>query len=559
MTKTIVQKVASPDPGVTVFKISGTLGFHENKVLEKFFQECASRKIDRLVLDLSELDSLGGGCAKIIREAAGTGNTRVCVAGASRTVQGFLSGKEKAAVLFAGDLDGAVRAVRHEESAVAESSAKKSEPGGRDVSPAVTRPQAPPMTAHAARREPGEGSRVQAAQATAVAEPPRSSGATQPLAEATEDSELKEARRLLGRYRTLFSLNKEFSLIEEKARLLDAFLLSVMAQVGVESAVFLELSNDSFQAVCWRGFETADPQALAVRRDEVEVDRWLRSPKILPIGEAPLAAEARSRLGKWDLPLVSPFIVRRAFRGMVLLGKPVRRALDADSWEFMSMMFDQVAIAYENSCRLEEQSGRTLGLVQSLISMIESNTLSRGTTEMVMNFTYSTAVKMHYPEEHLRDLLYGTVLRDIGMLSMNNYIVRSPRELVPEEWEIIKQHTIEGAATLQKMGFSDHSCGIVRSHHERYNGEGYPDRLAGPQIPLGARILSVVESYTAMLHDRPNRPALTADEAISTLVENWGVRYDPEVVNAFLVVLEEEARAGRKAVRRGIDLFKEKK
>jgi HD-GYP domain-containing protein (c-di-GMP phosphodiesterase class II) len=222
----------------------------------------------------------------------------------------------------------------------------------------------------------------------------------------------------------------------------------------------------------------------------------------------------------------------------------------------LGMMFDQVAIAYENSCRLEKQSGRTLGLVHSLISMIENNTLSRGTTEMVMDFTYAVAVRMHYPEEHLRDLLYGTVLRDIGMLNMSNYIVRSPRELVQEEWEIIKQHTIEGAATLERMGFSEHACSIVRSHHERYNGEGYPDGLTGPLIPLGARILSVVESYSAMLHDRPNRPALTADEALNTLEENWGLRYDPEVVKVFSQTLEEDARAGGKGRPRGIDLIK---
>jgi HD-GYP domain-containing protein (c-di-GMP phosphodiesterase class II) len=139
---------------------------------------------------------------------------------------------------------------------------------------------------------------------------------------------------------------------------------------------------------------------------------------------------------------------------------------------------------------------------------------------------------------------------------MSNYIVRSPRELVQEEWEIIKQHTIEGAATLERMGFSEHACSIVRSHHERYNGEGYPDGLTGPLIPLGARILSVVESYSAMLHDRPNRPALTADEALNTLEENWGLRYDPEVVKVFSQTLEEDARAGGKGRPRGIDLIK---
>jgi HD-GYP domain-containing protein (c-di-GMP phosphodiesterase class II) len=163
---------------------------------------------------------------------------------------------------------------------------------------------------------------------------------------------------------------------------------------------------------------------------------------------------------------------------------------------------------------------------------------------------------MHDPEEHLRDLLYGTVLRDIGMLNTGSLIVKSPRELLQEEWEIIKQHPLEGAQMLEKMGFSRHTCDIVLDHHERYNGEGYPKGMSGPQIPLGARILSVVESFAAMLHDRPNRPALTREEALATLEENWGLRYDPEVVKVFIQVVDEEIQNGSRARLRGIDLIK---
>lgn len=568
MAKTLVQKIGSPVPGLTVFKISGTLGFHENKVLVKFFEECASRKIQKLILDLSELDSLGGGCARIIRDAAGGGNARVCIAGASRTVRSFLEGKGDTDVAFAPDVESAV-------SGLEELPAGAAAPPGvsvRERPPTESpRPETPPPAvgpdgsddvladlddllgdpppAPSQRPAPVPAS-TRSAVAFAEDEPPpaRASG-DPPL-------ETGELRRKFVRYRALFSLNKEFSRIEDKSNLLDAFLLSIVAQVGVESAAFLELSDDEFAAACWKGFETADPRSLNIRREDVDVEAWLRSPEILPVDGSPISTEARARIRTWDLLYAAPFIVHDRLRGIVLLGKPIRRALDADSWEFLSLMFDQVAIAYENSCRLEKQSKRTLGLVQSLISMIENNTLSRGTTEMVMDLAYATAVKLHYPEEHMRDLLYGTVLRDIGMLSMGNYIVRSPRELGQEEWDIIKQHPVEGAAMLEKMGFSEHACGVVRWHHERYNGEGYPDGLTGPQIPLGARILSVIESYAAMLHDRPTRPALTAEEAFNTLEENWGLRYDPEVVKAFSQVLEEDAHAGGKHKPRGIDLIK---
>jgi putative two-component system response regulator len=140
--------------------------------------------------------------------------------------------------------------------------------------------------------------------------------------------------------------------------------------------------------------------------------------------------------------------------------------------------------------------------------------------------------------------MYGTVLRDIGMIKVSDLIVRSPRELMPEEWEIIKRHPNDGARMLKDMKFSDHAINVVQNHHERFNGEGYPRGVQGQDLPLGARIVSVVESYAAMLQVRPTRPALSREEALNTLKENWGMRYDPEVIRCFVEVVEEEIRAG---------------
>jgi HD-GYP domain-containing protein (c-di-GMP phosphodiesterase class II) len=153
-------------------------------------------------------------------------------------------------------------------------------------------------------------------------------------------------------------------------------------------------------------------------------------------------------------------------------------------------------------------------------------------------------MRMHYPDEHVRDLMYGTVLRDIGMIKVSDLIVRSPRELMPEEWEIIKCHPTDGARMLKDMKFSVHVTAVVQNHHERFNGEGYPNNVQGQDIPLGARIVSVVESFAAMLQVRPTRPALSREEALNTLKENWGMRYDPEVIRCFVEIIEEEIRSG---------------
>jgi HD-GYP domain-containing protein (c-di-GMP phosphodiesterase class II) len=126
---------------------------------------------------------------------------------------------------------------------------------------------------------------------------------------------------------------------------------------------------------------------------------------------------------------------------------------------------------------------------------------------------------------------------------------------MPEEWEIIKQHPTDGAKMLGNMKFSGHVAEIVLHHHERFNGEGYPNGKQGQDIPLGARIVSVVESYAAMLQERPTRPALSREEALNTLKENWGMRYDPEVVRGFVELLEEEIRSGKNLHEKKFALF----
>jgi HD-GYP domain-containing protein (c-di-GMP phosphodiesterase class II) len=340
----------------------------------------------------------------------------------------------------------------------------------------------------------------------------------------------------------------------EKSKLLDAFLLTLIAQIGLESAAFLELVDNKFVATRWKGFETADPDSLSCKVEDVDIANWQQSPVAHEVGSAPLADSAKKVLEQWDMAYAAPFIVYGQFRGLVLLGNSIGK-LGNEAWEYLGMLSNQVAIAYAHTCRFEEERDRMLGLVHSLISMIEHNTVTLGSTEAIVNYVHALAVELHYPEDRMHDLLYGTVLRDIGMIKISDLIVRSPRELLKEEWEVIKRHPIEGAMMLEKMRFSNHTVKIVISHHERFNGEGYPDRLQGNQIPLGARIVSVVESFAAMMEDKPARPALTEEEALNTIRENWGLRYDPDVVNQFVEIIEEEIRTGRKVASRGIELL----
>ena len=118
------------------------------------------------------------------------------------------------------------------------------------------------------------------------------------------------------------------------------------------------------------------------------------------------------------------------------------------------------------------------------------------------------------------------------------------QQAIADEWEDIRKHTIEGAGIMKQMRFTDVAVEVVLHHHEAYNGEGYPMGLRGRAIPLGARIVTVAESYVKMTMDRPYRKALSRAEALESLAENWGLRYDPLIVDALVRIVNRELSMG---------------
>lgn len=128
----------------------------------------------------------------------------------------------------------------------------------------------------------------------------------------------------------------------------------------------------------------------------------------------------------------------------------------------------------------------------------------------------------------------AALLHDTGKLAIPEYILNKPGKLTTSEFEIMKSHVDIGADILSSIDFPYPVVPIVRAHHENWDGSGYPAGLRGEQIPIGARILSVVDCFDALLSDRPYRPAMPQAEALGILIERSGSMYDPRVVDAFV-------------------------
>jgi putative nucleotidyltransferase with HDIG domain len=139
--------------------------------------------------------------------------------------------------------------------------------------------------------------------------------------------------------------------------------------------------------------------------------------------------------------------------------------------------------------------------------------------------------------ERRRNLEFAALLHDVGKIAIPKDIINKPGKLDPHEWTIVKTHTVEGQKMLERVGgFMREVGAIVRSHHERWDGGGYPDGLAGDQIPLEARIISCCDTWNAMRTDRPYRKALAYEVAVAELAANAGKQFDPYVVERFLAV-----------------------
>jgi putative two-component system response regulator len=147
-------------------------------------------------------------------------------------------------------------------------------------------------------------------------------------------------------------------------------------------------------------------------------------------------------------------------------------------------------------------------------------------------------------EAAIEAVTYGAVLHDVGKIGVAEAVLSKPGELTADERAEMQRHAVIGDRILQPLRLGSIVGPIVRGHHERWDGTGYPDGLRGDAIPIGARIVSVVDAHDAMTHDRPYRAALSADEAREELLRSRGTQFDPDVVDLFVAQLEGRDRRG---------------
>ena len=221
--------------------------------------------------------------------------------------------------------------------------------------------------------------------------------------------------------------------------------------------------------------------------------------------------------------------------------------IEAGADEFLSKPFHQAELlARVRSLirlkQLTDQLERTENILFTMAAAVEAkDPYTEGHLRRLVEYTarVSTALGL---SAHLSTVIrYGALLHDIGKIGLPDAILHKPGKLSPEEFEIVRQHPAFGERICRPLRFGTEVGPIVRGHHERWDGRGYPDGLIGEAIPLGARVVAIADAFDAMTTDRPYHLALPVASAIGILRQGAGAQWDARVVECFATIIVDTA------------------
>ncbi|MCX7771302.1 MAG: response regulator [Proteobacteria bacterium] len=232
------------------------------------------------------------------------------------------------------------------------------------------------------------------------------------------------------------------------------------------------------------------------------------------------------------------------FGGLVFANKTDGSGFNEEDFALAMTFAKKVSLRIENNALYEVFYNNLVNTLRSLVMSIEArDSYTKQHSERVTQYALQIAEIMNLSEDEIDVIRFGGYLHDIGKIGVKDTVLLKPGKLTDEEFEEIKQHSVIGDNILKPIKFFPKERDMIRHHHERYDGRGYPDGLAGEEIPITARILAVADTYDAMTSTRPYRKALEHNVAIEELIRCSGKQFDPIVVSAFL---ETETGKGNK-------------
>ncbi|MFC1674491.1 HD domain-containing phosphohydrolase [Candidatus Omnitrophota bacterium] len=242
--------------------------------------------------------------------------------------------------------------------------------------------------------------------------------------------------------------------------------------------------------------------------------------------------------------LCVPVVFQRRVLGTISAYSRKTHVFSDDEVEILSIFASQVAVAIQESRHYDAIHMNYFNTIHTLALALESRDLyTRGHTERVTRYALRIGRTLQIPELDMEILRYAAQVHDIGKISVPDSILNKPGKLTPAERAIIELHPVKGAEVIEPLTFLKPAIPIVRHHHERYDGTGYPDGLSRENIPLLSRILACADAFDAMTSERPYRKKMTIEEALDEMKHNIGSQFDPKISRLFVKSIEAQLPA----------------
>jgi hypothetical protein len=316
--------------------------------------------------------------------------------------------------------------------------------------------------------------------------------------------------------------------------------------LGVERVLLFQWNPETteYMGVASRGLPPQQADHLSVRLGEGVLG------KVAQLGQVYNSDGDTSGMVAGESYLLAPFLVvplwgRSQVSGLLVLCKPAQGRIQSE-WQRMAVLLaKQIEMTLEN-LQFYEQRQRVYGdLVETVIRLVGAkDPETQQHSDHCRIMVDAMAEEMHLPEVLKEQLRFGAILHDVGKIAIDKSILLKAGPLTAEEYAQVKTHPEVGYHLLLPVSFLKGVVPIVLYHQEWYNGQGYPEGLAGEEIPLGARMVQIVDAWDAMTHDQPYRKAMARNNAIAELRQQAGAQFDPKLVDIFLRVVERFERTG---------------
>ena len=374
--------------------------------------------------------------------------------------------------------------------------------------------------------------------------------------------------------RLLFNLNVLAELAEEQTspkdfqRIVRSSLYMMMGNFSASKGAIFQFDNEKkiARSIASKGFEGKNDLNVKLQQKTIDILTGCKTPIDLYNKKTLLlSAEEKADMERIKAKVLMPLVVKDEFLGFITIGgKFSGEDYTKDDFNLISVMAHHLAVSihshsllkklmhkYDENKQLYENLSRIYyDTIHAFATAIDAKDgYTKGHSYRVSTYCTVIAKELGLSHEETEGIRIAGLLHDIGKIAIDKSIINKDNPLTPSEFLELNSHPVIGYEILSKVKFPWNGVAkMARNHHERVDGGGYPDGLKSNEIALGAKIMSLADSFDAMTTDRPYRPALTVPEVFKELQRNCDRQFDREVIESFFSILQKETREENKPV-----------